>query len=117
MGEQKAADREAKVRELIEEIKSEHPEWQLFVIDIPGDDEIYIARKCPWAEYKRIAQALIDDPVGANEIIVQSFLVHPRLPHEDLLTKLPPGKIVTLAVKIQEGLGFAGMDKAKIRNF
>jgi len=86
-------------------VRNEYPEARLFQISIPGDQEIYLARKCAWNEYKRLIGA-VKDEVTANEILVQKFLVHPKLSYEQIDLEMDPGKVVILAQQIQKGLGF-----------
>ena len=101
-------ERQARIDAAVAEAKAQHPDWKLFRIDIPGDDEVYLARKCSWAEYKRIAAGLVksSDEVSANEALVQAFLVHPRWTYEQVQFEVEPGKLVVLAQQIQRGLGF-----------
>ena len=104
-----------KLQKTIEAIKTEHPNWKLFQIVVPNqDDEIFIARKCNWAEYKQIV-GKVKDEATANEVLVQKFLVYPKVNYETLNLEWDPGLIVTLAQQIQKGLGFSG-DGAQIKN-
>lgn len=101
-------ERQKQIDDAVATVRAEHPDWKLFLIEIPGDDEIYLARKCSWNEYKRVAQGLVKagDEVAANEAVVQAFLVHPKWTYEQLQFEVEPGKIVLLANQIQRGLGF-----------
>ena len=95
-------------------VRAEYPEARLFQICIPGDEEIYLARKCAWNEYKRLIGA-VKDEVTANEVLVQKFLVHPKLSYEQIDLEMDPGKVVILAQQIQKGLGFAS-DGVTVKN-
>ncbi len=103
-----------KLQAAISQVRSEYPEARLFQISIPGDDEIYLARKCAWNEYKRLIGA-VKDEVTANEVLVQKFLVHPKLSYEQIDLEMDPGKVVILAQQIQRGLGFAS-DGVTVKN-
>ena len=106
---------EDKLQKAIDEIRAEHPEWKLFQIVVPGrEDEVFLARKCNWAEYKQLI-GRVKDEASANEVLVQRFLVYPKVDYETLNLKWEPGLVVTLAQQIQRGLGFAG-DGAEIKN-
>ena len=87
----------------------------MFEILIPGrEDETYIARKCNWAEYKKLI-GRVKDEATANEVLVQRFLVYPKVDYEILNLQWEPGLVVTLAQQIQRGLGFTG-EGAEIKN-
>jgi len=103
-----------KLQAAIAQVRSEYPEARLFQISIPGDDEIYLARKCAWNEYKRLIGA-VKDEVTANEVLVQKFLVHPKLSYEQIDLEMDPGRVVILAQQIQRGLGFAS-DGVTVKN-
>lgn len=98
---------ETQVRELVDRLKAENPKLRLFQIIVPGhDDEIFLARKASWAEYKSLIGS-VKNEADANEILVQKFLVHPKPDYQEMLTEWEPGLVVTLAQQIQKGLGFA----------
>ena len=100
---------------IIEELKSKNPNQKLFQIIVPEqEDKLFIARKCNWSEYKQLI-GKVKDEAAANEILVQKFLIHPKVDYEILNLKWEPGLIVTLAQQIQKGLGFTG-DGAQIKN-
>ena len=101
-------ERQKRIDVAIASVRADHPDWKLFLIDIPDDDEVYLARKCSWNEYKRVAQSLVKagDEVAANEAVVQAFLVHPKWTYEQIQFEVEPGRIVLLANQIQRGLGF-----------
>lgn len=100
---------------IIEELKSKNPNQKLFQIIVPEqEDKLFIARKCNWSEYKQLI-GKVKDEATANEILVQKFLIHPKVDYEILNLKWEPGLIVTLAQQIQKGLGFTG-DGAQIKN-
>ena len=104
-----------KLNKTIEAIQAEHPNWKLFQIVVNSQDaDIFIARKCNWAEYKQII-GKVKDEATANEVLVQKFLVYPKVNYETLNLEWEPGLIVTLAQQIQKGLGFSG-DGAQIKN-
>ena len=106
---------EENIEKTVETIKDKHPEWKLFQISVPDKfNEVYIARKCNWAEYKQLI-GKVKDEATANEILVQRFLVYPKIDYETLNMKWEPGLIVTLAQQIQKGLGFTN-DGASIKN-
>ncbi len=97
---------ETQIREIAEGLKADNPNLRLFQIFIPGrEDEIFIARKAPWAEYKKLIGA-VKSEADANELLVQKFLVHPKPDFEAMQTEWDPGLVVTLAQQIQKGLGF-----------
>ena len=103
------------MKKIIDKICKDNPDLELFQIIIPGHEkEIYVARKCNWAEYKQFVGKLKDEAT-ANELIVQKFLVHPKVGYEELSLKWAPGLVVTIAQQIQKGLGFVG-DGAFIKN-
>jgi hypothetical protein len=108
-------DHETKAREIVEQLKAGDPDLRLFEIIIPGrEEEVFLARKAPWIEYKGLIGA-IKDEAAANEALVEKFLVHPKPDHQVILTEWDPGLIVTLAQQIQVGLGFA--KGASIKNW
>jgi hypothetical protein len=97
---------ETQVRELVDRLKAENPKIRLFQIVVPGrEDEVFLARKASWAEYKTLIGA-VKNEADANEVLVQKFLVHPKPDYEAMLTEWDPGLVVTLAQQIQKGLGF-----------
>ena len=99
----------------IEAIQTEHPDFKLFQIIVNGlEDKLFVARKCNWAEYKQII-GKVKDEATANEVLVQKFLVYPKVNYETLNLEWDPGLIVTLAQQIQKGLGFSG-NGAQIKN-
>ena len=110
-------EREKRVDDAVAAVRAEHPDWKLVLIEIPGDDDVYLAWKCSWNEYKRIAAGLVKsgDEVSANEALVQAFLVHPRWTYEQVQFEIEPGKLVVLAQQIQRGLGFV-TDGVTIKN-
>ena len=100
---------------ILEDLRAESPSVKLFQITVPGrEDEVFIARKCNWAEYKKLI-GKVKDEAEANELLVQRFLVHPKVDYETLNLEWDPGLVVTLAQQIQKGLGFVG-DGAAIKN-
>ena len=110
-----AETREEKVQKIAEGLRVENPNLKLFEILVPGrEEEIFIARKCNWAEYKGLI-GKVKDEATANEILVQRFLVHPKISYETINLEWDPGLVVTLAQQIQKGLGFAG-DGASLKN-
>ena len=95
------------VRELVDGLRAENPNLRLFQIVIPDrEDELFLARKASWAEYKKLIGA-VKNEADANEVLVQRFLVHPKPDYEALQTEWEPGLVVTLAQQIQRGLGFS----------
>ena len=47
------------IREIVEQLKADKPDLRLFQILVPDrEDEIFIARKAPWAEYKKLIGAV-----------------------------------------------------------
>jgi hypothetical protein len=97
---------EERAAELVAQLKAEQPKLRLFQIIIPDDEEVYLARKAPWSEYKRLVGA-VKNEADANELLVQKFLVHPKPDYEALQSEWAPGLVVTLAQQIQAGLGFS----------
>ena len=94
------------ISEIVEQLKADKPDLRLFQIVIPDrEDDIFIARKAPWAEYKKLIGA-VKSEADANEMLVQKFLVHPKPDFESMQTTWDPGLVVTLAQQIQKGLGF-----------
>ena len=109
------SEKEQNIEEIIETIKDKHPDWKLFQIEVPDKvNAIFIARKCNWAEYKQLI-GKVKDEAAANEVLVQRFLVYPKVDYETLNMEWEPGLIVTLAQQIQKGLGFSN-DGASIKN-
>ena len=105
---------EDKIREIVEQLKADKPDLRLFQIFVPDrEDEIFIARKAPWAEYKKLIGA-VKNEADANELLVQKYLVHPKPDFESIQTEWDPGLVVTLAQQIQKGLGFS--QGASIKN-
>ena len=101
------------INKTIEAIHAEHPNFKLFQIIVNRkENKLFIARKCNWAEYKQII-GKVKDEATANEVLVQRFLVYPKVNYETLNLEWDPGLIVTLAQQIQIGLGFSG-DGAQI---
>ena len=97
---------ETQIHEIVEQLKADKPDLRLFQIFIPDrEDEIFIARKAPWAEYKKLIGA-VKNEADANELLVQKYLVHPKPDFETMQTEWDPGLVVTLAQQIQKGLGF-----------
>ena len=95
------------IRELVDGLRAENPKLRLFQIVIPDrEDEVFLARKASWAEYKKLIGA-VKNEADANEVLVQRFLVHPKPDYEALQTEWEPGLVVTLAQQIQRGLGFS----------
>lgn len=94
---------------IIKELKEKYPQ-NLFQIEIPGDDGLYIARECSWSEFAPFVQA---DNLNADMLpsLVKAFLVYPKIDDQDFeynsSGKWAPGKIITLAQKIQEALGYS----------
>ncbi len=97
---------EIQVREIADQLRADNPKLKLFRIFVPDrEDEIFIARKAPWAEYKKLIGA-VKNEADANELLVQKYLVHPKPDFETMQTEWDPGLVVTLAQQIQKGLGF-----------
>ncbi len=97
---------EISVRQIAEHLRADNPKLKLFQIMIPGrEDEVFLARKASWSEYKSLIGA-VKDEAEANEILVQKFLMHPKPDFEAMQTEWEPGLVVTLAQQIQKGLGF-----------
>ena len=99
---------------IIDALRTDNPNIRLFQINIPDrPDDIFIARKASWAEYKRLI-GKVKDEASANEVVVQKFLVHPKPDYELIANEWDPGLVVTLAMQIQRGLGFS--DGASVKN-
>ncbi len=106
---------EEKLQQIVEQLKADNPDIRLFQITVPDlEDEIFIARKCAWGEYKKLI-GKVKDEAAANELLVQKFLVHPKVDYETLNLEWEPGLVVTLANQIQKGLGFA-LEGAGLKN-
>ena len=102
------------VDQIVDALRTDNPNIRLFQINIPDrPDEIFIARKASWAEYKRLI-GKVKDEASANEVVVQRFLVHPKPDYEVIANEWDPGLVVTLAMQIQRGLGFS--DGASVKN-
>ena len=102
------------VDQIVDALRADNPNIRLFQINIPDrPDEIFIARKASWAEYKRLI-GKVKDEASANEVVVQKFLVHPKPDYEAIANQWDPGLVVTLAMQIQRGLGFS--DGASVKN-
>ena len=95
------------VQEIVDELRAHNPKLRIFQILVPDrDDEVFLARKASWAEYKRLIGA-VKNEADANEVLVQKFLVYPKPNYEEMQTEWDPGLVVTLAQQIQKGLGFS----------
>jgi hypothetical protein len=95
------------VREIVDGLRADSPKLRIFQIVIPDRvDELFLARKASWAEYKNLIGA-VKNEADANEVLVQRFLVHPKPDYEAVQTEWDPGLVVTLAQQIQRGLGFS----------
>ncbi len=95
------------VNQIADQLKADNPNLRLFQILVPDRvDEIFIARKAPWSEYKKMISA-VKNEADANELLVQKFLVHPKPDYQEMQMEWDPGLIVTLAQQIQKGLGFS----------
>ena len=102
------------VDQIVDALRADNPNIRLFQINIPDrPDDIFIARKASWAEYKRLI-GKVKDEASANEVVVQKFLVHPKPDYELIANQWDPGLVVTLAMQIQRGLGFS--DGASVKN-
>jgi hypothetical protein len=100
-----AVDEQA--REIVEKLRADNPKLRIFQILVPDrEDEVFLARKASWAEYKRLIGS-VKNEADANEILVQKFLMHPKPDYEEMQTEWDPGLVVTLAQQIQKGLGFS----------
>lgn len=94
---------------IIKDLKAKYPQ-RLFQVKIPGDDCLYIARECSWSEFAPFVQ---NDKPSADILpgLVKTFLVHPKIDSQDFEYNTSgnwaPGKIITLAQKIQEALGYS----------
>ena len=109
------SDKDTELEEIVQQLRSENPNLKLFQITVPGrEDEIFIARKCSWREYKQLI-GKVKDEAAANEVLVQKFLVFPKVDYETLNLQWEPGLVVTLANQIQKGLGFA-LEGAGLKN-
>lgn len=98
---------DSQLQTIVDQVRAQHPDWKLFQIVLPGrDEEVYLARKCPWGEYKRLI-GKVKDEAEANEVIVQTFLAYPKVDYETMQLEWDPGLVVTLAQQIQRGLGFS----------
>ena len=107
MNDQQTPVSEEKLREVVEQLKADNPKLRLFQIIVPDhEDELFIARKAPWAEYKKMI-GTVKNEADANEVLVQKFLVYPKPDYQEMLTEWEPGLVVTLAQQIQKGLGFS----------
>jgi len=108
------SDIDTQAREFVEQYKASHPGARLFQIILPGREELYMARKASWGEYKSIAGQIQSVP-QLNEVLVQRFLVCPKPDYEAMQNEWDPGLVVALAGQIQKGLGFA--EGAAIKNW
>ena len=106
---------EQRTAEIVEQLRAENPGMRLFQILVPDrEDEVFLARKASWAEYKRLL-GTVKTEADANEVLVQRFLVYPKPDYEELQTSWDPGLVVTLAAQIQKALGFS--QGASIKNW
>jgi len=95
------------VRAVVDRLKADNPKLRIFQILVPDrEDEVFLARKASWAEYKRLIGS-VKNEADANEVLVQKFLVYPKPDYEEIQTEWDPGLVVTLAQQIQKGLGFS----------
>ena len=97
--------RNKQIQDIVAQLRAGNSSIELILIEIPDDEEIYIARLCGWGEYKSIIGKTKDDG-EINEVLVQKYLVHPKVDYEALQLDWSPGLVVTLAMKIQDALGF-----------
>jgi hypothetical protein len=98
---------EQRTAEIVEQLRADNPGLRLFQIIVPDrEEEIFLARKASWAEYKKLL-GTVKNEADANEILVQKFLVHPKPDYEEMQTQWDPGLVVTLAAQIQKALGFS----------
>lgn len=97
--------RQEEIQKIVDRARASNPNLQLVLIEIPDDDEIYVAYLTGWGEYKNLIGS-IEGEAEANEVIVQKYLVHPKVDYEKLQLEWAPGLVVGLAMKIQEALGF-----------
>ncbi len=106
---------DTQIREIVERLRADNPNLRLFQIVVPGrEDEVFLARKAPWAEYKKLI-GQVKSEADANELLVQKFLVHPKPDYDAMQNEWEPGLVVTLAQQIQKGMGFA--QGASIKNW
>ena len=106
---------ETAIQTIIDNQRADNPNLRLFQIVVPGrEDEIFLARKAPWAEYKKLI-GQVKSEADANELLVQKFLVHPKPDYDAMQNEWEPGLVVTLAQQIQKGMGFQG--GASIKNW
>ena len=98
---------EERAAEAVERLRAEQPNIRIFQILVPDrEDELFLARKAAWSEYKRIIGA-VKNEADANEMLVQKFLVYPKPDYEAIQSVWDPGLVVTLAQQIQKGMGFS----------
>jgi len=96
-------------KKIIEDLRRKYPQ-NLFRIEIPGDQTLYIARECSWSEFAPFVAA---DKPSADMLpgLVKAFLVYPEIKDQDFEFNTsgswPPGKIITLAQRIQQALGYS----------
>ncbi len=102
------------VREIVEKLKAENPKLRLFQIVVLDREDLFLARKAPWVEYKNLL-GQVKSEAEANELLVQKFLVHPKPDYETMQNEWDPGLVVTLAQQIQKGMGFS--QGASIKNW
>lgn len=106
--------REQTAEEIAQKLTEEHPEWKgrLFQLVAPNLDGVFIARKCGYMEYAKTMK-FVKDEAAAQKIIVEKFLVHPKIDYPDLVSMLP-GQFTKMAQLIQNGLGFT--EEGSIKN-
>ena len=106
---------ETAIQTIVDNLHADNPNLRIFQIVVPGrEDEVFLARKAPWAEYKKLI-GQVKSEADANELLVQKFLVHPKPDYDAMQNEWEPGLVVTLAQQIQKGMGFA--QGASIKNW
>lgn len=114
--------REEEIAHIVAQYRAKHPNAQLFLIDLKGDDRIFIAKLGSFKAMAKFAKQIQDAKADFSEPMinmVQKHLVHPELTYEQLADGpdveggLKSGHVVVIANKMQEANGFE--DEAELK--
>jgi len=104
--EQQVSERDRKVGQVVATIRETMPNAKLFLIEVPGrEEEIFIAKKGPWNEYKKLIGAVKGES-GAFEALIDKYLVYPKPEYQMIQQEWDPGLVLVIGEQIQRGLGF-----------
>lgn len=99
--------------QIIEELKAQNPEAQLFEIEIPGrEDELYVCKMLKWFFWKQLVGKTTDQAIIVENVVTASLL-YPKLGVEEMMKNIDGGVMMTLSEKIQEANGYNQGSKIK----